>query len=339
MDMDDPMKDIMDALHKACKNGVVDKVKTLLSSNDVVASLSKSESLSVAIQHLSPIGFESYASYHDSEDCTLSYSIHAERWTFHNCLLPPELYNPKDRFKILSLLLQHGAGYKQMKSSFHIKNVPSISSRIAFYKYCLAQPEQHQQLLNFHCCRLSTQHALVPKSALKVFNLVWPLLVGSKIEEYLPPSKIARKTMKQAVDYFYQSLNKKDKRNGNGTFGETQLYTAVSRADVDSVRFLLLQDRTQVNIMCDAKLNMFVNPDEPFQIRGKETALACAFRWRGETCQGGSDDLPNIEDNISITRMDEIIDLLEDASCKHQCKNQSTVRRVYSNDEDFNDDY
>jgi hypothetical protein len=96
-------------------------------------------------------------------------------------------------------------------------------------------------LLDFHYCVLSAKNALVPTSALKVFKTIWPPLIGFTIESFLLPSKQTRRTMQQVVSCFHATLNDHDENE------RTQLYRAVLTADVESVRFLLLQEGILIN--------------------------------------------------------------------------------------------
>jgi len=115
------------------------------------------------------------------------------------------------------------------------------SGRIALYKYALLLPQQHQPLLDFHSCLLSAKNALVPTSALKVFKTIWPPLIGFTIESFLLPTKQTRRTMQQVILQFNATLNDHDEHE------QTQLHNVVSIADVESVRFLLLQEGISIN--------------------------------------------------------------------------------------------
>jgi hypothetical protein len=141
---------------------------------------------------------------------------------------------------IVIQLLQHGNGHNSINEWFSI-NKSKPSGRIALYKYAVLLPQQHQPLLDFHLCLLNTQNAFVPTSSLKAFSRIWPQLVAFKIESFLLPTKQTRRTMQQVISYFNETLN------DISICGETQLYEATRKADVDSVRFLLLQDGILIN--------------------------------------------------------------------------------------------
>jgi hypothetical protein len=96
-------------------------------------------------------------------------------------------------------------------------------------------------LLDFHSCVLSAKNALVPTSALKVFKTIWPPLIGFKIEMFLLPTKQTRRTMQHVISRFNITLNDHDEH------GRTQLYRATRLADVETVRFLLLQESILIN--------------------------------------------------------------------------------------------
>jgi hypothetical protein len=146
----------------------------------------------------------------------------------------------ESRIDIAIQFLQRGIGHNNINEWFRI-NKCKTSGRIALYKYALLLPQQHQPLLDFHLCVLSAKNALVPTSALKVFKTIWPPLIGFTIESFLLPTKQTRRTMQQVVVRFNATLN------DHGEKEQTQLYRAVSRTDVESVRFLLLQDGILIN--------------------------------------------------------------------------------------------
>jgi ankyrin repeat protein len=135
-------------------------------------------------------------------------------------------------------LLQHGIGHTIV---WFCINKIKPSGRIALYKYALLLPQQHQPLLDFHSCLLSAKNALVPTSALKVFKTIWPPLVAFTIESFLLPSKKTRRTMQHVISRFNATLNDHNEKK------ETQLYNAVRSAEVESVRFLLLQEGILIN--------------------------------------------------------------------------------------------
>jgi ankyrin repeat protein len=141
---------------------------------------------------------------------------------------------------IVVQLLQHGVGHNSINEWFSI-NKTKPSGRIALYKYALLLPQQHQPLLDFHSCVLSSTNALVPTSALKVFKTIWPPLIGFTIESFLLPTKQTRRTMQQVVSRFNATLNAHNEK------GHTQLYSAVYLTEVESVRFLILQDGILIN--------------------------------------------------------------------------------------------
>jgi len=124
---------------------------------------------------------------------------------------------------------------------FHINKFDFPSGRIALYKHALLLPQQHQPLLDFHLCLLSSKNALIPTSALAAFNVTWPPLIGFTIESFLLPNKQARQTMQQEVLHFNATLN------DHGEQEQTQLFRAVLQTDVESVRFLLCQEGISIN--------------------------------------------------------------------------------------------
>jgi ankyrin repeat protein len=153
---------------------------------------------------------------------------------------------------IVVQFLQQGIGHNNTNEWFSMKNKTKVSGRImknkikvsgriALYKYALLLPQQHQPLLDFHACLLRSQHALVPASALKVFKTIWPLVVAFTIESFLLPTKQTRRTLLQVISRFHATLNDYDELK------QTLLYRAVDEVDVDSVRFLLLQDGILIN--------------------------------------------------------------------------------------------
>jgi hypothetical protein len=77
---------------------------------------------------------------------------------------------------------------------------------------------------------------LIPTSALAAFNVTWPPLIGFTIESFLLPAKQARRTVQQVVLHFNDTLN------DHGEQEQTQLFRAVHQTDLESVRFLLLQE-------------------------------------------------------------------------------------------------
>jgi len=146
----------------------------------------------------------------------------------------------KSHIDIVIQLLQHDIGHNNINKWFSI-NKTKPSGRIALYKYALLLPQQHQPLLDFHSCVLSAKNALVPTSALKVFKTIWPPLIGFKIEMFLLPTKQTRRTMQHVISRFNTTLNDDDEH------GRTQLHQATNLADVDAVRFLLLQEGIFIN--------------------------------------------------------------------------------------------
>ena len=85
---------------------------------------------------------------------------------------------------------------------------------------------------------------LIPTSALAAFNVTWPPLIGFTIESFLLPTKQARRTMQQVVLHFNATLN------DHGEQEQTQLFRAVLQTDLESVRFLLLQEGILINTLC-----------------------------------------------------------------------------------------
>ena len=85
---------------------------------------------------------------------------------------------------------------------------------------------------------------MIPTSALAAFNVTWPPLIGFTIESFLLPTKQARRTMQQVVLHFNATLN------DHGEQEQTQLFRAVLQTDLESVRFLLLQEGILINTLC-----------------------------------------------------------------------------------------
>ena len=98
---------------------------------------------------------------------------------------------------IVVLCLQVVIGHNNIDEWFSVDSVPRTTGRIALYKYAVLLPQQHQPLLNFHLCLLSTQNAIVPISSLKAFNRTWPQTVAFKIESFLLPTKQTRWTLQR----------------------------------------------------------------------------------------------------------------------------------------------
>ena len=172
-----------------------------------------------------------------------------------------------------------------------MKNKIKVSGRIALYKYALLLPQQHQPLLDFHACVLNSQHALVPASALKVFKTIWPPLVAFTIESFLLPTKQTRRTLLQVISRFNATLNDYDELK------QTLLYKAVDEVDVDSVRFLLLQDGILINKRC--KVVTFEAAGEADGDVRYETPLYCAEQ--------------NRDYHLNFEGADDIAELLDDA--------------------------
>ena len=89
---------------------------------------------------------------------------------------------------------------------------------------------------------------LIPTSALAAFNVTWPPLIGFTIESFLLPAKQARRTVQQVVLHFNDTLN------DHGEQEQTQLFRAVHQTDLESVRFLLLQEGILINTFTGSRL-------------------------------------------------------------------------------------
>ena len=59
------------------------------------------------------------------------------------------------RIDIVILLLQLGIGHNNINEWLHVDK-PEVAGRIALYKYAVSLPQQHQPLLDFHLCLLSS---------------------------------------------------------------------------------------------------------------------------------------------------------------------------------------
>ena len=197
---------------------------------------------------------------------------------------------------IIVQFLQHGIGHNNINEWFSI-NMFKPSSRIALYKYALLLPHQHQPLLDFHSCVVSAKNALVPTSALKVFKTIWPPLIGFMIESFLLPTKQTRQTMQQVIMRFDATLN------DHGEKPQTQLYRAVLSADVESVRFLLLQEGILVNKCSQSVTRMQGTAD----IIHWRTPLYRAEKRAASAATNGS------LSNDGVSRRNEIAALLRDA--------------------------
>jgi hypothetical protein len=202
----------------------------------------------------------------------------------------------KSHIDIVIQLLQHDIGHNNINKWFSI-NKTKASGRIALYKYALLLPQQHQPLLDFHSCVLSAKNALVPTSALKVFKTIWPPLIGFTIESFLLPTKQTRRTMQQVISRFNATLNAYNENE------HTQLYRAVHLTEVESVRFLILQDGILIN-----KINKVVYEEEGEDDEiHYETPLHLAEDLVRE---GAADD--TVSDDVGTKRM-HIAGLLRDA--------------------------
>ena len=162
--------------------------------------------------------------------------------------------NGRTNIKPLLNLLNCGLGVDTVPTWFAVSAVPH-RIRVKLHQFSLALPEllrvDGQPLLDFFVCCLKTRTGASPLSPLRVFNKKFPDLVVCTIEEFLLPSRVARKTLKQVVAYFATSLN------DLGAYGyvqnATQLYNAVyecaqdSQEDFDSVLHLLSCDGIDVN--------------------------------------------------------------------------------------------
>jgi ankyrin repeat protein len=200
---------------------------------------------------------------------------------------------------IVIQFLQHGFGHNNIIEWFGINKIDP-SGRIALYKYALPLPQQHQPLLDFHLCVLNVQHsqnALAPTSALKVFKTIWPPLIGFTVESFLLPTKPTRRTMQHVVSCFNATLNDHDEQE------HTQLYRAAVSADVEAVRFLLLQEGILINAVSREVLSVGVG-----SIICWSTPL-----YRAEQCVVGAATTEGHYSDDEISRLNEIVELLRDA--------------------------
>jgi len=204
----------------------------------------------------------------------------------------------KSHIDITIQLFQHGISHNNINEWFHINKIKP-SGRIALYKYALLLPQQHQPLLDFHACLLSSKNALVPTSSLKVFNTIWTQLIGFKIESFLLPNKQTRRIMLQVISLFNATLNDLNDRD------VTQLHAAICllRIDVDSVRFLLLQEGVLVNTLS--------------QVAYSRPGAADVLRYRSplynaeqQVSDGTADDAVSDDE---MARRNEVVDLLRHA--------------------------
>jgi hypothetical protein len=200
---------------------------------------------------------------------------------------------------IIVQFLQHGIGHNNLNEWFHMNKIKP-SGRIALYKYALLLPQQHQPLLDFHSCVLSAKNALVPTSALKVFKTIWPPLIGFTIESFLLPTKQTRRTMQQVISRFHATLNDHDENE------RTQLYRAVLTTDVESVRFLLLQEGILVN--------------KRSRVVFRREGAADTIRWKtpmdkAETLVVLAATDGSLPDKVS--RRNQVAELLRDAGGQH----------------------
>lgn len=140
----------------------------------------------------------------------------------------------------LMLLLKRGLGTYSVLEWFNFNDFMA-TNRIFLYKYAIALPLSIEPLWNFHLCRLSTQNATIPESALRIFNIRWPPLVDSIIESFLLPNKRARQSMINVETCFLATINDIDH------LLNTQLGEAVLHLDLETVRFLLSVDNLDVN--------------------------------------------------------------------------------------------
>lgn len=154
----------------------------------------------------------------------------------------------------LMKLLTCGLGVDTVPTWFAVRAVP-YKMRIKLHKFGVALPEllkvDGQPLLDFLVCCLKTRMDVSILSPLRIFHTRFPDLVVCTIEEFLLPSRVARKTLQQVVAYFATSLN------DLGAYGyvknATQLYNAVyecnatEQEDFDSVLHLLSCDGIDMN--------------------------------------------------------------------------------------------
>ena len=220
-------------LYNACRKGRVEAVSILLQREDVQINQA------TRVRKMTPLHIATKKDHAKIVRLLLNKKgINATAVDKYN-YTPLMRATQNANIEMIMVFLQEGVGHNQVDEWFDIE--VTVSARIALYKHVLILPIQHQALLNFHLCRVSTQNTPTPTSALKVFNVRWPKLIEAKIESFLLPSVKARHTMQQIVSYWVSTLHEHDSEE------ETQLYRAVGELDVDAVRFLLLQDGIRVN--------------------------------------------------------------------------------------------
>ena len=130
--------------------------------------------------------------------------------------------------------------YNPVEGWYAISNV-NIVSRIICNEHVQSFVPQHESLLAFHMCRLSTIHAAEPVSALRRFNTTWPPLVNFIIESFLFPSMVKRKILNDVRLHWVKHLN------DEGWHRQTQLYAAVEDLDEVATLYLLMQNGIEVN--------------------------------------------------------------------------------------------
>jgi ankyrin repeat protein len=284
-------------LYIACQNGHLKVVKMLLAVDGIQVNLTDNEATS-------PLGVASnYAQSKVVQMLLAVDGIQVNQANNHG-FTPLMAALSKSHLDIVIQLLQHGIGHNSINEWFSINKIKP-SGRIALYKYAVLLPRQHQPLLDFHSCVLSSTNALVPTSttalvptsALKVFKTIWPPLIGFTIESFLLPTKQTRRTMQHVISQFNATLNAYNERE------ETQLYRAVLLTEVESVRFLILQDGILIN-----KINKVVYEGEgEDDATHYETPLQLAEDLVRE---GAADD--TVSDDVGTKRM-YIAGLLRDA--------------------------
>ena len=139
---------------------------------------------------------------------------------------------------------QHGIGannihqwYAQSQSTKKI----STETRIALYQHALHVRHTHAPLLTFHMCRIRARVTADSLSSLRVFRHRWPPHVSRTIEDFLLPSKVARRILIQVEAQFVATLNDHDCR------GWTQLGEAVYHRNVGNVRFFVTQPGVDID--------------------------------------------------------------------------------------------
>jgi hypothetical protein len=284
------------ALHDACEGGKLEVIKLLVSVNGIMLDhTDKNGNTPLMCSSLMVYGEDEEPMYSDEPI--------------------PEL-----RMEIIMLLLQYGAGLNTVPNWCSFNQFGGFPvKRMSLYKHARSLPNQHQPLLDFHSCRLHTQHALVPTSALKTFNLIWPSLVSNLIECFLLPSKKARRTSMQIVSHWGATLNNRYEHEEQV---DTQLTEMLCRdsLNTDAIRFLLLQDDIDVN-KCQWNLTLpWFDPRTPLDVVDEMHHNLVDNRGSGNV----TEDFFRAQE----LKCDEMKDLLGDAGGRRSVEFTPRERRV-----------